>query len=173
MCNGAIHFLPPASSRSGCLERRTGSSLCSSTKISPVMDQGLMAIQWTAIWNLPPEQCPSTKRVHAQGYCQFTKELRLSALKKISKEAPLTLALGTPAQNRAYCSKLDTRIEGTEPIEFGELELATERGKSSSTKEAVFRIRSDLDFTVSNFIELFPEVWVRYPDLIARVRLRQ
>ena len=31
------------------------------------------------------EQCPSTKRVHAQGYCQFTKELRLSALKKISK----------------------------------------------------------------------------------------
>ena len=120
------------------------------------MDQGLMAIQWTAIWNLPPEQCPSTKRVHAQGYCQFTKELRLSALKKISKEAHWTLALGTPAQNRAYCSKLDTRIEGTEPIEFGELELATERGKSSSTKEAVFRIRSDPDFTVSNFIELFP-----------------
>ena len=117
------------------------------------------------------EQCPSTKRVHAQGYCQFTKELRLSALKKISKEAHWTLALGTPAQNRAYCSKLDTRIEGTEPIEFSELELATERGKSSSTKEAVFRIRSDPDFTVSNFIELFPEVWVRYPDLIARVRL--
>ena len=124
-----------------------------------------MAIQWTAIWNLPPEQCPSTKRVHAQGYCQFTKELRLSALKKISKEAHWTLALGTPAQNRAYCSKLDTRIEGTEPIEFGELELATERGKSSSTKEAVFRIRSDPDFTVSNFIELFPEVGSDTPTL--------
>ena len=85
--------LPPASSRSGCLERRTGSSLCSSTKISPVMDQGLDGHSMDCDMESSTEQCPSTKRVHAQGYCQFTKELRLSALKKISKEAHWTSPL--------------------------------------------------------------------------------
>ena len=172
MCNGAIHFLPPASSRSGCLERRTGSSLCSSTKISPVMDQGLDGHSMDC--DMESSTSSNVHRLSASMHKATASSLRssdLAPLRKSQKRPTGPSPLVRLPKNRAYCSKLDTRIEGTEPIEFGELELATERGKSSSTKEAVFRIRSDPDFTVSNFIELFPEVWVRYPDLIARVRL--
>ena len=77
--------LPPASSRSGCLERRTGSSLFFNED-QPSDGSGFgWPFNGLRYGIFQFEQCPSTKRVHAQGYCQFTKELRLSALKKISK----------------------------------------------------------------------------------------
>lgn len=67
------------------------------------------------------ERCPSTNRDHYQGYFALVTKKSLVALKKIPflVGANLGVCNGTPAQNRAYCTKEDTRIEG--PWEFGEL----------------------------------------------------
>lgn len=52
---------------------------------------------------------------HFQGYLQLTRSQRMSAVKKyLSDRVHLSVANGTLAENQAYCSKEDTRAEGTE-----------------------------------------------------------
>lgn len=67
------------------------------------------------------EQCPTTGRFHIQGYCRFRSARTLRGLKRLAffEGAHLEIAQGNPDQNRAYCTKEDTRVAG--PWEFGEL----------------------------------------------------
>jgi len=63
---------------------------------------------------------------HIQGYVWFNTQRLGSTVKKIIKdwcgiEAHLEIAKGTAQQNLDYCSKVDTRIDGTEPQAFGEI----------------------------------------------------
>ena len=62
---------------------------------------------------------------HLQGYVQFKKQRRLSALKKINGRAHWELRAGSHDQARAYCMKEDTRIE--DPVELGEPSYAGKR----------------------------------------------
>lgn len=62
------------------------------------------------------EICPTTKRIHLQGYVMFKQRIRFTALKK--KYYPTIHwegARGTTSQNVEYCSKEDFA-----PMEFGE-----------------------------------------------------
>lgn len=60
------------------------------------------------------EIAPTTGTPHLQGYVQFTKKLRLTGIKKLFGPDPhFEVAAGTPAQNKAYCSK------GTDIVELG------------------------------------------------------
>lgn len=56
---------------------------------------------------------------HLQGYVYFPNPLRLTSLKKLDARAHWLPAKGSALQNKAYCTKEDTRIEG--PFEFGSL----------------------------------------------------
>lgn len=49
---------------------------------------------------------------HYQGYVEFTKPQRLSAVRKLIDRAHWEAARGTQEDNVAYCSKLDDRVEG-------------------------------------------------------------
>lgn len=66
------------------------------------------------------EICPTTKREHWQGFMSFRKKIKLTTLKRnYSATAHWEVAKGSPGQNKAYCTKLESRKEGTEPIEDG------------------------------------------------------
>lgn len=66
-----------------------------------------------------PEICPESKRFHWQGYVEFSKPVRLTALKKMNATAHWEKRRGTRDEARAYCKKEDSRCEGEEPTEIG------------------------------------------------------
>jgi len=66
------------------------------------------------------EKCPETQRVHAQGYTEFTRTMRMRAVKEAFSDDTIHLEprQGTRQQARVYCMKEESREEA--PKEFGE-----------------------------------------------------
>ncbi len=66
------------------------------------------------------EKCPETDRTHLQGYAQFKTPVRFAAFKRWlgDESAHVEQAKGSAQQNRDYCTKEDTRVDG--PFEVGE-----------------------------------------------------
>lgn len=66
------------------------------------------------------EKCPNTDRLHIQGYAQFKDPVRRSAFQRWLGDLTCHVekANGTAEQNRAYCTKEETRSNG--PWEIGE-----------------------------------------------------
>lgn len=69
------------------------------------------------------ERAPATGQLHIQGYIHFPQPKTMSGVKKFCSNEQLHLEKpgGSPAQNKTYCTKEDTRVDGTEPFEHGEL----------------------------------------------------
>ena len=67
------------------------------------------------------EKCPTTGRLHWQGYIEMASKSRMPAVKKALGDlgAHLEPRRGTPSEASDYCKKSNTRIHG--PYEFGEL----------------------------------------------------
>lgn len=85
------------------------------------------------------ERAPDTGRLHVQGYIQLEKKQRLSFLKaSIDGRAHWELARGSPKENKAYCTKEESRhMVGDE---LGELTEANSQGKRSD----ISRMRDDI-----------------------------
>lgn len=64
-------------------------------------------------------QVEQVAHVHVQGYIEFSKPMRVAALKKFSDRAHWEPRRGTQEQARDYAMKADTRFNG--PWEFGTL----------------------------------------------------
>lgn len=101
------------------------------------------------------EQCPSTGRIHLQGYVEFAKPQRQSALKKLHATAHWEPAKGTRKQCVAYCTKDETRYaEGvcdpvlTEVVTQGKrndlLEVTQGITRGEITRDHLFTDRPDL-----------------------------
>lgn len=61
------------------------------------------------------EKCPTTGRLHLQGYLEMEKPVRMGALKKLSSTTHWEVAKGTREQCVAYCSKLESCVGGEDP----------------------------------------------------------
>lgn len=83
------------------------------------------------------EEAPLTGSPHYQGYLELTRPTRLAALKKWLPRGHFEVRRGLPSDARAYCMKLDSRLE--EPIEFGEWHDAKQGRRSDilSIKRAI------------------------------------
>lgn len=82
------------------------------------------------------EKAPDTGKLHFQSYVQLTRQQRMSWLKKnLSATAHLERARGTPQQNKDYCTKEDTRVDG--PWEFGTMTTQGQRSDLWEVKEAI------------------------------------
>ena len=106
------------------------------------------------------ESAPTTGRHHYQGYVQFREKHRLAAAKGLlggAAEISLRVPDGSPEQNRVYCTKLDSRVPGSEPYEYGTMSIA---GRSNGLAEAAIAIVSGTP--PSEIAERDPEVFVRY-----------
>ncbi|GAC77798.1 replication protein, partial [uncultured marine virus] len=55
------------------------------------------------------EICPSTQRLHLQGYMEFSKQLSRKKIKSYIGEAHIDARQGTQSQAITYCSKVASR----------------------------------------------------------------
>ena len=109
------------------------------------------------------EKAPATGKEHFQGYIQFHKRKRLSQLKKLNGEAHWELAKGNPKQNRAYCSKTESRLR--EPVEYGTILSPGERSDINRARDRIREGASDLDM-----LDEYPDIVAKYPRFIQHAR---
>lgn len=107
------------------------------------------------------ERCPSSGRVHVQGYVELNRPCRLAQVKGIlgSPSAHLEVANGDGPSNVAYCTKEESRVEGTEPVFFGKLDV--KQGTRTDVQVAVDTLKSG--GTLSELIDKCPDVLMKYP----------
>lgn len=108
------------------------------------------------------EICPTTGRIHLQGYCQFKSRIRFTALKK--KYYPTIHwegAKGTLSQNVEYCSK-----EDFSPLEFGERPKFEDNGQRE--QERWKKARSSA--TEGNFEEIPDQIFVCHYKNVKAIR---
>jgi len=90
------------------------------------------------------EMCPSTQRLHYQGYIEFTSRKAFNVVVKTLVneflfDAPhVEKSKGTPLQCKEYCSKSETACPGTF-IELGEITPEPTPGKRTDIQHAVER----------------------------------
>ena len=71
------------------------------------------------------EEHPEGGTVHFQGYVQFLGVMRMSAVKDVfGARVHCEPAKGTALENKVYCQKEDSRVEGGDSAEVGEMFIA-------------------------------------------------
>ena len=80
---------------------------------------------------------------HIQGYMVLQSRMRRTALSSLLPHAFLEVRKGSHEQAKAYCSKEDTRMVGTEPVEWGSEEgIAKKPGSRTDLSEIKKKIDS-------------------------------
>lgn len=103
---------------------------------------------------------------HYQGYVEFAKPQRLSAMKNLLPTAHFENRRGTRDQARAYCMKEDTRIEG--PFEIGNFEAG-----GQGSRIDIKKLKEDIDKgdTDKQLWDNHAAAYLRYYKAIDRIRL--
>lgn len=120
-----------------------------------------------AVWQLEEGENGTP---HFQGYLILTTALSLRQLKNILQDdtAHLEVCKGSPEQNRAYCTKPETRIG-----EFSEIGIFPEKGQGKRTD--LVKLHSALKDGLNHkqYAADFFELWVRYPHLVTHFQCAQ
>lgn len=99
---------------------------------------------------------------HIQGYVRFANRKRMSTAKReLTDRAHMEPAKGTEADNKAYCTKAETRKAGTEPTEKGTFKGEEgKQGKRTDLEEIAQEIKSGAAMTT--IAEKYPADFIRY-----------
>lgn len=105
------------------------------------------------------ECAPSTGRLHWQCYLILKSKRRIGGVKKLLKDdtCHLEVARGTPQENILYCSKDDTRVNGTE-FSHGIVKVITKL----SDEDILDRLKQT---TPEEVINISPNLWRNYKTL--------
>ena len=106
---------------------------------------------------------------HLQGYVYYDTAKSLRSVKERFPRAHLEKARGSPADNRRYCTKSDTRVDG--PWEFGQLPKQGKRSDFDSLMKVVDEMLSDGKYGDEIFDEvagLFPHIAFKTPEAVRR-----
>lgn len=112
------------------------------------------------------EKCPTSGRLHWQGYCHFQNERTLIGVKRLDKTAHWEPRRGSHEEARAYCTKDATRVAGTSFSERGIAPRSGARNDLSAICAAVRAGASDRDLADS-----LPEDLLRFGSGINRLRM--
>lgn len=110
------------------------------------------------------ERCPTSGRLHWQGYCVCKHPVSLGGMQRLLPGAHLEVRRGSHADARAYCTKDDTRVAG--PFEFGREPVQGERTDLGDLCDLVRQGRSDRELA-----EAHPVSFLRYGAHINRLRM--
>lgn len=105
------------------------------------------------------EKCPTTGRMHVQGYAEFTvpKTQRGMQDALLLHNCHVQAARGSSAQNKTYCTKEESRWPGTVPCERG---APKEQGKRTDLDAVAALIRSGAD--IYRVVDEHPVQFLRY-----------
>lgn len=107
---------------------------------------------------------------HYQGYLQLNTKVRLSVVKQYlgCNHAHLEIARGTPQQNRAYCTKEETRIG-----EFYEIGLFSEVGQGARSDLADLHSALKDGLGQAEYADLYFDEWCKWPNLVTNYIIAQ
>lgn len=146
------------------------------------------ATHWAFTWNNPAEnEAPNWNpdkmaymvyqkekgangTIHWQGYVRFKGQQRFNAVKSLLGNSAIHIAIarGTEEQNHDYCTKADTRIEGTSPTEFGEYKKdANRKGQRSDLTQIADKIKQGA--SIKDVALNHPADYIRYSMGIERL----
>jgi len=118
-------------------------------------------------WVCQQEECPSTKRVHYQGYVVFAKTNRMPKVKELLEDQTIHLERrkGTEQDAYEYCRKEETRMDG--PWEEGDF------SKTQGKRNDLLSIKSYIDEgkEESEIADDYFEHWVRHYKAIREYRI--
>lgn len=101
---------------------------------------------------------------HVQGYIYFKNGVTMRAVKrKLSDSVHLEIARGSPEQNKEYCTKKDTRVEGT----HGERGTMPTQGKRADMEDMM---KDVLVLNNWKMMEKYPMGWARYQRCLINYR---
>lgn len=105
------------------------------------------------------EACPSTGRLHFQGYVYFEKTVtRTTAQHALGYPTCFCVATrGTSQQNLEYCTKLKSAVEGKAPYEAGEFPA---QGKRTDILQAAEALADTRD--LKQVAKAYPDVYLKY-----------
>ena len=117
------------------------------------------------------EQCPTSLRHHLQGFVQFlapcTLKRAVSRLQDLFGSAPhVEMRKGTPSEARLYCTKTQTRVAGSLPVELGDF---SEGQGTRSDLAQVAQLAVD-QVPLEEIAESAPATWIRYHRGIESLR---
>jgi len=117
--------------------------------------------QHATYWLYGYETAPSTGTPHLQGYVQFKSRKRFSTVIKLMPGCDIRVALGSPEQNKTYCSK------GGKFKEWGTIntKVQGERSDLEAVKEDIDNGASELEIADNHFGQ-----WCRYYKAFDRYR---
>lgn len=116
------------------------------------------------------ERCPTTAQVHWQGYCHFSKNMRLAALKKLAPTAHWEPCKGNSEQNIKYCTKEESRVPGTEPVTYGEPPKPGRRTDLDEFAAAIKEGKRARTLVSEGFLPLLARYPKLYQNLVAMTR---
>lgn len=102
------------------------------------------------------EKCPTTGKLHFQGFIQFASPTRFTVVQKLIPVAHWFRRKGTVDQAIAYCKKEETRVSG--PFEFG---TPPQQGKRNDLDDVVELVASGASFR--DVVKAAPKVVLKYP----------
>lgn len=112
------------------------------------------------------EKCPTSGRLHYQGYTHFENGRTFIGVKRLDPTAHWEPRRGTHEEARAYCTKLDTRVPGTNPSERGTAPRKGARNDLTAICEAVRAGATDHDLA-----DTMPEDLLKFGSGINRLRM--
>lgn len=111
------------------------------------------------------ETCPTTGRLHWQGYAECKGQKSFKQLKEIfGQDAHLEPRQGTAQEASDYCRKDDTAVAGTR-FEFGELSQHGKRNDLKKCYEMIVEGKKDEDILAA-----FPGTFIRYSKGLTAAR---
>lgn len=115
-----------------------------------------------AVWQL---EVGENGTAHFQGYVMLPERARLTQMRVLLPTAHWEVAKGTPEQNKAYCTKPETRVG-----EFCEIGIFPEVGQGRRSDLEALHSALKHGLRQADYVNQFFSLWVRYPRITTDYR---
>lgn len=117
------------------------------------------------------ERCPTTGRLHWQGFLVFDKMWRFNRVRTLlgPDECHIEMAKGSSADNRAYCTKEETRCAEVSPVEIGSCPEDGTIGDRKRCEFDDFLLAVQAGTSDTDLVLQFPSLFGKYPGGCATI----
>lgn len=111
-------------------------------------------------WLAQKEKCPTTGRLHMQGYLRLSKPWRRKRIQTLLQDSTAHLETigGTHEDNVLYCTKAETRVEGGGPWQIGN--HTNNAGKRSDLTDLVDSLTNNT--RVEDIVDTHPVAFIKF-----------